>query len=266
MIEVCTVGGFGEVGKNMTAIKYQDEVVILDMGINLPKLIDFEEEGGNRKDLTKESLIKMGAIPNDNVINHWKHNVKAILTTHCHLDHIAAMPYLANQYNCPIIATPFTIEVIRSMFSDENINLSNKLIALNPGSSKQISKNFYVDFINVTHSTLQTVIIALHTPDGIILYANDFKLDNSPVLGNPPDYAALNKLGKKHNVKMLIVDSLYASKPYKTPSEKVAREMLKDVLLGTSNEDHAIIATTFASHLARLKSIAWSPPLRCCLC
>ena len=94
----------------------------------------------------------------------------------------------------------------------------------------------------------------MHTPEGIVLYATDFKFDNTPTLGKKPNYERIKQLGKI-GVKVLIVDSLYSNSPIKMPSEAVAKEMLKDVMLGTTYHGKAVIITTFASHLARLKSI-----------
>ena len=96
--------------------------------------------------------------------------------------------------------------------------------------------------------------MAVHTPEGVILYANDFKFDNTPILGKKPNYEKLKEIAKE-GVKALIVDSLYSAEERKTPSEKIARGLLEDVLLTTSNEDACIIVTTFSSHIARLKSI-----------
>ena len=255
MIEICTVGGYSEVGRNMTAIKVDNEVIILDMGICLPKIIDFEEEGGDRSELNKKHMIKLGAIPNDNVIKSWQPLVKAIAIGHCHLDHIAAIPYLAPHYHASIFGTPYTIEVIRQMLIDEKFHIKNPLKSINPNSKVRVSKNLELEFINMTHSTLQAAMIAIHTKYGTIIYANDYKFDQTPVVGQKANVARLKEIGAKGNVIALIVDSLYSDLDAKTPSEKVAREMLKDVMLGTESSDNLIIATTFASQIARLKSI-----------
>src|SRR3989344_3148117 len=255
MVEICTVGGYSEVGKNMTAIKDGDEVILLDMGINVPKMINFEEEEGiKREKADVNRLIRGNAIPDDRFIKDWWPKVKGIVCSHCHLDHVAAIPFLADKYNCPIIGTPFTIEVIKTLLNEEGIKLRNKLIPLNAGATYKLTESIKVEFINVTHSTLQTVIIALHLKQGTILYTNDFKFDNSPVMGQKPDYKRLRQLGDE-NVLAVFVDSLYSNSERKTPSERVARELLKDVLLGTENHDKLIIVTTFASHLARIRSI-----------
>lgn len=255
-IEICAVGGFSEVGKNMTAIKVDNEVVICDMGLYLPEIIAFEEEGDFiKKDITKKKMIEINAIPNDHVIRDWIPYAKAIILGHCHLDHIGAVPYMAKDYNCPVIGTPYTIELLKSILYDEGMKIPNKMTTLNPNASMKISKNITIEFINMTHSTLQAVMMAIHTPAGTILYANDYKFDNHPVLGKRPNYERLKELGNSGKVVALIVDSLYATSNMKTPSEKVAREMLNDVMLGTENKGHAVIVTTFASHVARLQSI-----------
>lgn len=256
-IEICTVGGYSEVGKNMTAIKYGDEVVICDMGLYLPKIIAYEEENDDvpRRDITKEKLIQIDAIPDDTVIKDWFKMTKAIVLGHCHLDHIGAVPYMAKHYNCPIYGTPYTLEILRDILRDERIELPNMIKELNANHSVKISRNFTIEFINMTHSTPQTVMIAIHTPMGIIVYANDFKFDNNPIIGNKPNYERLKALGNSGKVIALIVDSLYADAHMKTPSESVAREMLKDVMLGTDNKGHGVVVTTFASHIARLKSV-----------
>lgn len=253
-IELCTVGGYNEVGRNMTAIKVDDEVVICDMGFYLQKIVDFEEEGGHRQDLSADELIQIDAIPDDRVLSSWRNNVKAIIPSHCHLDHIGAIPYLAGKYNAPVIGTPYTIEVLNTMIRDDRLKMPNPTKKVNPNGFFKVGKNIEIELINMTHSTLQTAMVVIHTKYGSIIYANDFKFDNHPVLGKRPNYERLKELGKE-NVIALIVDSLYSAAERKTPSEKVAREMLKDVMLGTDNEGHSIIATTFASNLARLRSI-----------
>ncbi|MAG50467.1 ribonuclease J [archaeon] len=253
-VEFCSVGGYNEVGRNMSALKYGNEVVLLDMGFYMQKIVDFEEEGGHKQTITANELISAQAIPNDNVIKKWKNDVKAIACSHCHLDHIGAIPYLAPKYNVPILGTPYTVEVIKSTLKNDDIKIKNPLKAVNPNSKIRVSDNIELEFINMTHSTLQTAMIAVHTPDGVILYANDFKFDNHPVLGKKPNYKRLKELGKK-GILALVVDSLYSFNDGKTPSEKVAREMLKDVILGTENKGDAVIVTTFASNIARIKSM-----------
>ncbi len=141
MIEIRAVGGYGEVGKNMTAVKVDDEVVIFDMGLHLPNYIKYtEEEGETVVKLSKKALMKVEAIPNDNMLDDWSHMVKAIIPSHAHLDHVGAVPYLAHKYNCPVIGTPFTISVIRAILKDERIKLAGPLKVLNPNASMQLTE------------------------------------------------------------------------------------------------------------------------------
>jgi len=253
MIEICTVGGYNEVGKNMTAVNVDGEVVILDMGIHLESYIKYTEDEDIIK-IEPSELIKVGAVPDVTKIEKWKKNVKAIIPTHAHLDHVGAVPYLSSNYDAPILGTPFTIAVLKTILKDEGIVIKNKIRKLTPNSVFQLSKNLKLEFINITHSTPHTVMAALHTKYGTILYANDFKFDRFPTLGDKPNYKRLKQLGKK-GVLCLILDSTYSQSYTKTPSESVAKEMLRDVLLGTGNRGKAVFVTTFSSHIARLRSI-----------
>ena len=252
-MEVCTVSGFNEVGKNMTAIKIGEEVVILDMGIHIPALVSLEGEDRSKK-LTNAELFNAGAIPDEEPIADWKKDVKAIILGHCHLYHIGAIPYLASKYKCPIIGTPYTLQVLRAILEDEKRTITNTLRPISPNSKIKISENLSLELIQITHSTPQSSFITLYTPEGIIVYTLDYKFDNHPEIGQKPNYQQLRDLGKK-GVKLLINESLYADREMKTPSEKVAKEMLKDVLLSVDNHGKAVFVTTFASHIARIKTV-----------
>ncbi len=252
MIEIITVGGYNEVGKNCTAIKIDDQVILMDLGLHLDAYISYTED----EDLfaiNPDELIKVGAVPDISVLKDWKSKVKAIVPTHAHLDHVGAIPYLAHNFNAPVICTPFTAAVLKTIVKDEELNLKNPIKILNVNSSYKLSDGIKIEFINMTHSTPQTVMVALHTKYGVIIYANDFKFDNFPVLGKKPNLERLKQL--KGKVIALFCDSTYAASHKKTPSESVAKQMLKDVLLSTHSKGKAIIVTTFSSHLARLSSI-----------
>ena len=253
MIEICAVGGHSVIGRNMTAVKYKDEVILLDMGIHLDNYIRYtEDDDVEIEKLTAEELIEVGAIPDISVIDAWKDKVKAIIPTHAHLDHLGAIPFLGNYFDCPVICSGYSAAVLKEILKDHKITIKNKIQSMNNNGFYQISKNIKIEFINVTHSTPDTVMIAVHTPEGTVLYCNDFKFDNAPTLGEKPNF---DKLKKLKNVKVLIIDSLYADRKGKTPSESVARELLKDVMLGLNAKKNAMIVSTFSSHLARLKSI-----------
>jgi ribonuclease J len=255
MIEITAVGGYEEVGKNCTAINIDGTVIICDMGLHLEHYINFTES--DEEDVLKVSgsaLMKVGAVPDISIIDNIKKQVKAIIPTHAHLDHVGAIPFLSNRFSCDIFCTPFTAAVLRTILKDDEIELKNTIKVLNVNSIYHLTDEIKIEFINMTHSTPQTIMLAIHTKYGIIIYANDFKFDSTPIIGKKANIARLKELGK-HGVLALICDSLYAENSVKTPSESVAQEMLKEVLLGTESNDNLILVTTFSSHLARLKSI-----------
>jgi ribonuclease J len=254
VIEISTIGGYNEVGKNMTAIKIGNSVVIMDMGLHIENYIRVRGEDDGFGGLTVANMQKADAVPDDRCIDDWKKNVKMIVPTHAHLDHVGAIPYMGNRYDAPVVGTPFTIEVIKTILRDEKIKIKNELKVLNANSGLKIDKDVSLEFVNITHSTPQTVVGVLHTPDGAVVYANDFKLDNNPTLGAKPNYDRLRELGKD-GVDVLIVDGTRATRSGKTASESIARELLRDVMLGSDLNDGLIIVTTFSSHIARLKSI-----------
>ncbi|MFH0831615.1 MAG: RNase J family beta-CASP ribonuclease [archaeon] len=251
-----TIGGYSEVGKNMTALEIGEDVIILDCGLYLPALVEVEER--EKLVMNEKKLRSIGALPEDTILEQMglRNKVRAILASHAHLDHIGAIPYIAPRYNADVMATPFSTEVLQTLMRDEGTTIPNNIIPVQPNSSCIIrgKKQYKVDFINITHSTLQTALIAVHTDEGVVLYANDFKFDNTPIVGKKPNYEKIREIAKE-GVKALVVDSLYSGEERKTPSEKIARGLLEDVLLTTSNEEGCIIVTTFSSHIARLKSI-----------
>ena len=251
MIELWAVGGYQHVGcKNMTAIKIDDEVVILDAGFNMDVVSNYSGED-SISSLSEKQMRAIDAIPDDSQLKkEWGKYVKAIIISHAHLDHTGAVKYIAPKYNAPIISTPFTYEVIQNLLEGKKI--PNKFIRMNPGNKMRISDNIELEFINITHSTPQTVIIALHTKYGTIVYANDWKFDNYPILGKRPNYKRLKSL---KNVVLLITDMTRVNEAGRTLSEHIAREMLRDVLLWGNTEGKAVVLTTFASHIARIDTM-----------
>jgi len=252
-ISIVAVGGYDEVGRNMTAIRCGKDIVIMDMGVRLDR-VQIHEDVAIEK-MHSLDLIKMGAIPDDTIMSEVEGEVRAIVCTHGHMDHIGAIAKLAHRYGAPIIGTPFTIELIsQQIASERKFGTTNKLITLNAGETMQIAPSIELEFIRVQHSIIDCVFAVLHTLDGAIVYANDFKLDRTPTLGEKPDFRRLKRL---HNdgVVAMIVESTNVQRCGKTPSEQIARDLVRDVLLGTEESETGVLVTTFSSHIARIKTI-----------
>jgi len=258
-MEVCTIGGFAHVGNNMTAVKTGDDVFIFDIGLDIPSLIDMQE-GERIHSYTEEKLRKYGAVPNDLMLDKlgWSDKVRAIFISHAHLDHVGAIPYLAYRYpNAVILGTAFSIAVLENLAADEKTPIKNKRIIVKENSTqtiKGLKSNYKIDFIKATHSTIQCSFLALHTPEGVFFYALDFKMDDTPTMGLPPDYEKLKAIGKE-GVKVLIVNSLYSKNPGRSESEFIARKRLQSAMDSIRDKNSAFFITTFASHIVRLKSI-----------
>jgi ribonuclease J len=255
MLKIHAVGGFNEVGKNMTAVECGNDVTLCDAGLFIPALVGVSEK---EKVPTEHGMRAIGALPDDHYLDEksLRSKVRSIAVSHAHLDHVGAVQYLSHRYKAGIYGTPYTMEVLKNLLPQKGLPGNNKLNSIKPNGKASIKgeKKYEVEFINMTHSTLQCALVAVHTPEGVVLYANDYKLDNTPVIGDKPNYNRLKEISKE-GVKALVVNCLYAHAEKKTPSEQVAREMVKDTMAGLDDSKSAIIVTTFASHIARLKSI-----------
>ncbi|MDI6718565.1 MAG: RNase J family beta-CASP ribonuclease [Methanomicrobiales archaeon] len=253
-IEIVAVGGYEEVGRNMTAVRCGKEIVVFDMGLRLDQIMIHEE--AEVENMHSLDLIQMKAIPDDTMMNTVEGTVKAIVCTHGHLDHIGAIPKLAHRYNAPIIGTPYTIELIRQQIAGEQkFGVNNKLFALRTGQKYTLSQNLVLEFVRMQHSIIETVTAVLHTPHGAVVYANDFKLDRTPVIGDPPDFARLRQIGKE-GVVAFITESTNVMQKGRCPSERIARDLVRDTITSYEDDKNAIIVSTFSSHISRVKTIA----------
>ena len=253
-VEVIAVGGYDEVGRNMTAVRCGKEIVVFDMGLRLDQVMIHED--AEIENMHSLDLIQMKAIPDDTLMNTVEGTVKAIVCSHGHLDHIGAVTKLAHRYNAPIVATPYTIELIRQQIAGEQkFGVNNKLFVLRAGQKYTISPTLTLEFVRMQHSIIDTVMPVLHTPQGAIVYSNDFKLDRTPVIGEPPDFARLRQIGKE-GVLALFAESTNVHLKGRTPSERIARDIVRDTMTSYEDDKNAIIVSTFSSHIARVKTIA----------
>ncbi|WP_456474017.1 RNase J family beta-CASP ribonuclease [Candidatus Pyrohabitans sp.] len=245
-MEIVAVGGYEEVGRNMTVIRQGGDAIVIDMGIRLDRVLIHEDTDISR--LPPEELASRGIIPS---VSDDYGEVKAIVLTHGHLDHIGAVSILAKKFPmAPIIGTPYTIELVKRELRGRR---KNSLYVLEAGEMLQVAPKLSIEFVRITHSIPDTVFLVVHTPEGSVAYFNDFKLDDTPVIGEKPDYQRIRELGKE-GLKALIIETTRVANDGRTPSELVARTLVEDTLI-KSNPEHGLIVTTFSSHIARIKSI-----------
>jgi ribonuclease J len=250
-VKIYAIGGYEEVGRNMTCVEIGNEALILDMGVYMDRYVTFQDQ---IQKCTTKTLIKEDVIPDDSCIHHIKDKVKGIVLSHAHLDHIGAVFWLSSFYNCSILTTPYTSKILQLKEKNDQLDIKNKIICIMPNSSYSLSDNLEVEFILATHSVIQSSMINIITPVGNILYSLDYKFDNHPVIGQTTNKQRLKELGNEHTL-ALIVDSTNAEKESKTYSESVCQEMLRDIILGLETHNHGVFVTTFSSHIARLKIV-----------
>jgi len=235
----------------MTAIEVNDQLVIMDMGYDMETVVEHDEEV---EEMTTTATIEAGATPDDSQIHDRKDDVKAIVVGHGHLDHVGAVPKLASSYDCPIIATPYTMSILRRMIDEDRKTVNNELIEMKAGNTYQISEDITLEFVHITHSIPQTVLTVLHTPEGTVVYSLDFRLDDEPLLGDPPDYDRIEELGEE-GVEVFIGDSTRVDDGNRGRSERTVRTELDHTLDMAYEEGGTVVVTTFSSHITRLRSI-----------
>jgi ribonuclease J len=254
-IEIATIGGYEEVGRQMTAVRAGDDVVVFDMGLNLSQVLIHDNVETEK--MHSLDLIDMGAIPDDRIMSDLEGDVQAIVPTHGHLDHIGAISKLAHRYDAPIVATPFTIELVKQQVDSENkFQVDNQLVKMHAGETMSIGERCELEFVNVTHSIIDAINPVLHTPEGAIVYGLDKRMDHTPVIGDPIDMERFREIGREgQGVLCYIEDCTNAGSKGRTASESVARRHLKDVMYSIEDYTGGIVATTFSSHIARVSSL-----------
>ena len=234
-IKVMALGGLNEIGKNMTAIEYKDEIIVIDAGLSFPE-----------EDMLGIDIV----IPDITYLVKNKEKVKGIFITHGHEDHIGALPYVLKKINVPVYAAKLTIGLIQVKLKEHKLNNIN----LNVIIPKQMIKlkNFDIEFIKMNHSIPDACSIAVHTDQGIIFHTGDFKIDLTPIDGEVMDFHRLTELSKK-GVLLMLADSTGVEKPGYTKSERSVGSGLDDLFRKAGGS--RIIVATFASNIHRLQQI-----------
>ncbi|MFW5993875.1 MAG: ribonuclease J [Halanaerobiaceae bacterium] len=236
-VRMIPLGGVGQIGKNMMVLEYGDEMLIIDSGVMFPE-----------DDQLGIDLV----IPDFDYVKKNKDKIKGIVLTHGHLDHIGALPFLLKVINVPIYGTKLTLGLLEGNLKEHNLMKRSRLKVVNAGSTVQVGQ-FKVDYIKVNHSLTDTCALAIHTPLGPIVYASDFKFDQTPVDGEVADFHKLAELGHSDpGVLALFSDSTNVERKGYTMSEKVVGETIDDIFYRATNR---IIVATFASNIHRIQQI-----------
>ncbi|MGB4130781.1 MAG: ribonuclease J, partial [Tepidanaerobacteraceae bacterium] len=232
---IIPLGGMGEIGKNMTVIQYGKEILLIDAGLMFPE-----------EDMLGIDMV----IPDITYLIENKDNIKGILLTHGHEDHIGALPYLLQQIDAPLYGTKLTLGLVEVKLKEYKLKKNISMNVIRPPATINIG-SFTVDFIRVNHSIPDSVGFAIHTPVGIVVHTGDFKLDQTPVNGEKADLHKFAELGSK-GVLVLMSDSTNAEREGYTMSEKVVGKTIEDIFKSITGR---IIVATFASNIHRIQQI-----------
>ena len=235
-VKVIPLGGLEQIGMNITAIEYDDSIVVVDCGLSFPE----------------EEMLGIDLIIPD--VTYLKENidkVKAFVITHGHEDHIGAIPYVLKEVNVPIYATRLTMGLIESKLKEHNMLREVKRKVVRYGQSVTLG-DFRVEFIRTNHSIADAAALAIFSPAGILVHTGDFKVDYTPVNGEPIDLQRFAELGKK-GVLALMCDSTNALRPGFTMSERTVGSTFDKIF--NDNKNSRIIIATFASNVDRVQQI-----------
>ncbi|HOV78703.1 MAG TPA: ribonuclease J [Bacillota bacterium] len=232
-LSLIPLGGLGEIGKNMMAVRFGENILIIDCGLMFPE---------------EEMLGIDIVIPDITYLLENREIVRGIVLTHGHEDHIGALPYVLRQLNVPVFGTKLTLGLLYGKLKEQNIAGEAVLHTVKPRDIVQVGP-FKVEFIRVSHSIPDSVAIAVHTPLGVILHTGDFKIDQTPVDGQITDFHRLAQLGEK-GVLVLLSDSTNVEKPGYTFSERFVGTTFDDTFRMAQER---VIVATFASNVHRLQ-------------
>ena len=234
-LRVIPLGGLSEIGKNMMVLECQEDIIVIDAGLMFP------EEGMLGVDLV---------IPDISYLLERRDRIKGMLVTHGHEDHIGALPYVLPQLDVPIYCTQLTHGLISVKLKERKALAKASLNVLPPGGRVTLGC-FQIEFFPVCHSIPDAVGLIINTPVGTIVHSGDFKLDFTPVSGNPTDLSRLAQVGRE-GVLLLLSDSTYAELPGYTPSERVVGEALDHIMAEAPGR---VIITTFSSLISRIQQV-----------
>jgi ribonuclease J len=235
VLEIIPLGGIGEFGMNCMAVRYDDEMIILDAGMGFP------EETAYGVDVS---------VPDFDFLEEYREQITAIILTHGHEDHLGALPYILKKFNVPVYASHFTIGLAESKLEEHDL-LGDVLIhRVEPRDTVELGP-FKIEFIRVSHSLVDCFSLAITTPVGTIIHTGDYKVDETPVIGEPIDLRTFRRYGQE-GVLALLSDSTNATVPGRTPSERAVIPAFEEIFAEATGR---IVVAAFASSIHRLQIV-----------
>ena len=238
IVRIMPLGGIEEIGKNMTAVEYRDEIIVIDCGLKFPE---------------DEMLGIDSVIPDTSFLEHNMHKIKGFFITHGHEDHIGALPHILKKINVPVYSTKLTLGLIENKLREHNIANKVKLITVKPRDVIRFD-HVSVEFIKTNHSIADASALAIHTGAGVLVHTGDFKVDLTPVAGDTIDLARFASLGEE-GVLALMSDSTNAERPGYTESESTVGENFDKLFAKAKGR---ILVATFSSNIDRIQQVVGS--------
>ncbi|MBA2646599.1 MAG: ribonuclease J [Pyrinomonadaceae bacterium] len=235
VVEMIPLGGVGEFGMNCMAVRYGDEMIIVDVGMGFP------EESVYGVDIS---------VPDFDFLDEYRDDITAIVLTHGHEDHLGALPYILKKFNVPVYCSHFTAGLAESKLEEHDLLGDTLIHRVEPRDVVDIGA-FRIEFIRVSHSLVDCLALAITTPVGVIIHTGDYKVDETPVIGEPIDLRTLRRYGQE-GVLALTSDSTNASVPGRTPSERAVIPAFEELFAETEGR---IFVAAFASSIHRLQIV-----------
>ncbi len=233
-VRIIPLGGLHEIGKNMTAIEYENEIILIDCGLSFP---DDDMFGIDK------------VIPDFSYLTESQKKIKGLIITHGHEDHIGAVPYLIKEMNIPIYGTPLPLGLIDNKLKEHGLKAEMRVVRA--GQTFKVGSHFSIEALRITHSIADAICLSITTPAGVIFHTGDFKIDYTPVDGDPIDFARLSQIGAE-GVLLMMADSTNVLRPGYTISERAVGRALEDIF---RSSDKRIIIATFSSNVHRIQKI-----------
>src|SRR5882672_987274 len=235
VLEIIPLGGIGEFGMNCTLLRFGDEMIVVDAGMGFPE----------------ESVYGVDVcIPDFDILEQYREEITAIILTHGHEDHLGALPYILKKFNVPVYASRFTLGLAESKLDEHGILGDVMLHRVEPRDVVTIG-SFQIEFIRVSHSLIDCFALAIKTPVGTLIHTGDYKVDETPVIGEPIDLRTLRSYGQE-GVLALLSDSTNARVPGRTPSERAVIPAFEQIFAEATGR---IVVSAFASSIHRLQIV-----------